>query len=97
MRLPRVVASAALIVALALVVVPGSVGSRTPSGIPDIDLTRLQPLQARSASDGTMAATTQDPAYRSDGAVDTGDLILDPADAPEPPVRPAIDGLPAPV
>ncbi len=91
MRLPRVVASAALIVALALVVVPGSVGSRTPSAATAIDPALLQPVGAQSAV-RTTTATTLDPAYRSDGALDTGEPMLDPAAAPELPSRAPVAG-----
>lgn len=78
-RLPRVVASATLIVALALVVVPGSAGSRTPSADQLLDPALLTPVGARQALRGTATATsTFDPAYRSDGALDTGETLLDP-------------------
>jgi hypothetical protein len=76
-RLPRVVASATLIVALALVVLPSSVGSRTPSPALALDPSLLQPIEARAVSART-TATTLDAAWRSDAALDTGDPLLDP-------------------
>lgn len=91
MRLRRVVASASLIVALALVAVPGSVGSRTPSADLAFDSGLLQPVEAAHALRGTLTTTpTMDPAYRSDGALDTGDRLLEPAAALERPSRGAV-------
>ena len=92
MRLPRVAASATLIVALALVVVPGSAGSRTPSEPQRLDPALLQPVLARLAPLGTTTATPElDAAYRSDGALDTGETIREPFVRFEAPVRAAVD------
>jgi len=97
-RLPRVVASVALIVALALIVVPGSVGSRTPSPDPPLDARLLQPVELARPLDGTpVTAPTLDPAYRSNGALDTGDTLVEPAPAPEAQVRIDADSPAAPV
>lgn len=98
MRLPRVVASATLIVALALVAVPGSVGSRTPDADQPFDPSLLEAVELRRVSGGTaMTTPTLDPAHRSDGALDTGDVMLEPADGPAVPPRAAVSppGTPA--
>ena len=94
MRLPRVVAGASLIVALALVAVPGPVGSRNPSADLPIDPALLRPVEARAAFSGTAVATpTLDPAYQAEAALDGGDTIVDPAAAP---AVPAHDRVPNP-
>jgi hypothetical protein len=90
-RLPRVVAGASLIVALAMVVVPGSAGSRTPSAPAQLDPARLQPVEARAAQGGATTATRLDPAHRSDGALDTSDPVLEPAQTFEAPTRAAVN------
>ncbi|MBA2314023.1 MAG: hypothetical protein H0V87_01440 [Chloroflexi bacterium] len=96
MRLPRVVASAALIVALALVAVPGPVGSRAPSADLPIDPALLQPVEARGEVLGVAVTTpTFDPAYRSAGVLRRTQRISDPAaPLPTPPERGAV-GNPA--
>jgi hypothetical protein len=96
-RLPRVVASAALIVALAMVVVPASVGSRTPSADRALDPDLLRAVAAPVASGTTTAAYTLDTAYLSDGALDTGDRMVEPAVTFDPPSRGAVGNPAAPV
>jgi hypothetical protein len=97
-RLPRVVAGASLIVALVLVAVPGTVGSRNPSADLPIDASLLQAVEAPRPSDGTAVPTpTLDPAYRSRGTLDTREPVLEPAVALEAPVRAAVDHPEAPV
>ncbi|HEY7590422.1 MAG TPA: septal ring lytic transglycosylase RlpA family protein [Candidatus Limnocylindrales bacterium] len=77
MRLPRVVAGLALIVGLALVVLPGPVGSRTPTLIPPLDPARFEVLALQSRP-RTTATATLDPAHRSDGALDPAAVLLEP-------------------
>ena len=91
-RLPRVAASVALTVALALIVLPGTVGSRSPRPTQPIDASRLQPVEfALPVEGGTVAAPTLDPAPRSRGALDTGDRLVEPAAPPRAPERIAVD------
>jgi rare lipoprotein A (peptidoglycan hydrolase) len=76
-RLPRVVARAALIAALASVVVPGLVGSRSPSTPQAID-----PSTFRKVDTGFPATSTTmlelDPATSSAGRLEAGSVIRDP-------------------
>jgi rare lipoprotein A (peptidoglycan hydrolase) len=88
-RLPRAVAGLALIVGLALVVAPGPVGSRSPLLASPLDPASFELLEARSIPRATAAATL-DPAYRSDGALESTATLLEPANAPEPVRRAAI-------
>jgi rare lipoprotein A (peptidoglycan hydrolase) len=88
-RLPRVVAGLALIVGLALVVVPGRVGSRSPELASPLDPASFEALAARSFP-RTAAAATLDPAHRSEGALEPAAPLLEPANAPEPVRRGAI-------
>lgn len=83
MRLPRVVAGLALIVGLALVVVPGPVGSRSPLLASPLDPASFELLEANPIPRATVAATL-DPAYRSEGALEPSATLLEPANAPEP-------------
>ena len=69
MRLPRVVARAALIAALALIVVPGPAGSRVPTVPGTIDSSRFEPIDLGYRM-ATMATTTMDPSHASAGRLD---------------------------
>ena len=89
MRLRRVVAGLALIVGLALVVVPGPVGSRSPQLASPLDPASFQLLEANPIPRTTVAATL-DPAYRSEGALEPTATLLEPANAPEPVRRAAV-------
>jgi len=82
-RLPRVVAGLALIVGLALVVVPGPVGSRSPLLASPLDPASFEALEAPSIPRAATAATL-DPAHRSEGALEPTATVLEPANAPEP-------------
>ena len=83
MRLPRVVAGASLIVALALVAVPGPVGSRAPAADLQIDPAILQRVEARADVVGMAVTTpTLDPAYRSSGTLGRTQPIVDPVAPP---------------
>ncbi len=92
MRPPRVVARAAVIVALVLVAVPGSAGSRTPSAARPIDENVFVALDVSALSVGSaVTAPTLDPAYRSDGTVDPAQRLIEPDAAPEAAARAAVD------
>ena len=78
----------ALIVAFAAVGVPGSVGSQGRSPVTPIDPTTYHPVGV-SWIDGTTTATpTLDPAYRSEGTLTNGSILLEPDRAPLPATRP---------
>lgn len=78
MRLPRVVARAALIATLALIVVPGSAGSRVPSGPGAIDSTRFESIDLGYEMT-TMTTTTLDPSLASAGRLDFDAVLREPA------------------
>jgi hypothetical protein len=79
-RLPGVVARAALISALASVVIPGLVGSRAPSAPSSID-----PAAFRQVDLGPISTTTTtlalDPANLSDGSLDGETVLREPQTA----------------
>jgi Lytic transglycolase len=83
----RVVASTVLIAALASVAVPGSVGSQGPSPLTVIDENLFHGVEV-STRGTEMTTPALDPAYRSDGALDTDSVLLDPARQPTPVGRP---------
>ena len=90
LRLPRVVACVVLIAALALVVVPGSAGSRIPSKDLPIDSARFQPLDlSRYTSGSTSTTPTLDPAYQSAHSLRGDTPLLEP-DGRAAPAKPAI-------
>ena len=78
----------ALIAVLAAVAVPGSVGSRVPSPEAEIDPNLFRPVEVASVRGTTMTIPVPDPAYRSDGALDSGSVLLDPDQRPDPAGRP---------
>ena len=78
MRLPRVVARAALIAALAMIVVPGSAGSRVPSAPGAIDSSRFETIDLGYET-ATMATTTLDPSHASDGRLEFDAVLREPA------------------
>lgn len=78
MRLPRVVARAALIASLALIVVPGSAGSRVPSAPGAIDSSRFETIDL-GYDTATMATSTLDPSHASDGRLDFDAVLREPA------------------
>jgi rare lipoprotein A len=82
-RLPRVVAGLALIVGLALVVVPGQVDSRSPILALPLDPASFEVLEANAIPAAATTATL-DPAHRSEGALEPTATMLEPANAPEP-------------
>ena len=84
----RVVAGMVLIVVLAAVAVPGSVGSRGPSPEHAIDQTLFRGVEVSSTRGTEMTTPALDPAYRSDGALDETSILLDPDQQPAPAGRP---------
>ncbi|HKG56648.1 MAG TPA: septal ring lytic transglycosylase RlpA family protein [Candidatus Limnocylindrales bacterium] len=97
MRLPRVVASVTLIVALVLVAVPQPVGSQTPTRDSPIDPALFQTLELSRSSVGTTTATpTLDPANRADGTIGAGSTMLEPAAVPPPTGRAVVPAATAP-
>lgn len=94
MRPPRVVARAALIAALALIVAPGSAGSRVPSGPGAIDSSRFETIDLGYQM-ATMTTTTLDPSSASAGRLEF-DAVLREAAPVAGPAAPRPDGsLPA--
>ncbi len=91
MRPRNVVARVALTVTLALVAVPGMVGSRAPSLESPIDPASFREAVVVPFTDGTVAAPTLDESFRSDGALDPTMILREPAEAISPPPRPAVD------
>jgi hypothetical protein len=79
-RLPRVVARAALIATLALIVVPGAAGSRVPSAPRAIDSSRFETVDLGSEST-TMATNSLDPSHASAGRLDFDAVLREPAPA----------------
>jgi hypothetical protein len=91
-RPDRVFAGTALLLLLALVAVPGSVGSRAPSLFPIVS---TQDLRAVVVDDGLAGSATldPDPALRSAQTVTPGDILTEPAPAAAAPIRSG-DGQP---
>ena len=77
MRLPRVVARAALIAALASVVVPGLVGSRNPSAPTAIDPATFQEV-ALARSETSMTTPLLDLDLASEGRLDAASVLSEP-------------------
>ena len=77
MRLPRVVARAALIAALALIVVPGPAGSRMPSAPGAIDQSRFATVDLGYETT-TMTTTTPDPVTASAGRLEVDAVLREP-------------------
>ena len=90
-RLPRVVASTALIAVLALVAVPGPARSWVPNPASQVDPSLFEPLEVAASGRGTvMTIQPPDPGARSSGSLDQGSTLLEPALRIEPfqaPVR----------
>jgi rare lipoprotein A (peptidoglycan hydrolase) len=88
-RLPRVVAGVALIAVLALAVLPGAVGSRTPSGDSAIDSRLFQRVDRASASRGTATTFSLDPGLTAAATLEPNSRLVEPAGAR--PERPKTD------
>ncbi len=91
-RRPKVVASMALIAILAMVAVPGPVGSRVPSPASTVDPGLFHRVEVAALARGTaMTIQPQDPGARSAGNLDHGSSLIEPGLRYEPslaPVRP---------
>ena len=77
MRLPRVVARAALITVLASIVFPGFAGSRTPSAPETIDPSAFTAVGIDPSAEA-MTTLTLDPSYASDGSLAADTLLREP-------------------
>jgi hypothetical protein len=88
-RRPRVVARLVLIAFLAAVAVPGSAGSRGPSPDSLIDPNLFHGVEVASIRGTEMTIPAPDPAYRSDGALESSTILLDPDSLPASAGRPA--------
>ena len=92
-RLPRVVARAALIAALASIVVPAVAGSRIPSAPQALDPTAFNEVDlARTQT--SMTTLALDPAFRSAGTLASNEVLREPQSnapsfAPRPDVKTA--------
>ena len=93
LRLPRVVARAALIAALASVLAPGLVGSRIPSAPAAIDPGTYQEV-GLGWSETAMTTPKLDPDLASDGRLDAASLLSEPRLDVAAPTRPLVE-LPA--
>jgi rare lipoprotein A (peptidoglycan hydrolase) len=81
-RLPRVVAGVTLIAVLALAVLPGAVGSRTPSADSAIDPTLFQRVDRASASRDTATTTfSLDPTLAAAATLAPNAPVVEPAAA----------------
>ncbi|MGZ8515306.1 MAG: septal ring lytic transglycosylase RlpA family protein, partial [Candidatus Limnocylindrales bacterium] len=85
MRRPRVVASTALIAVLALVAVPGPVGSWVPNPSSQVDPNLFKKVEVAALVRGTlMTIQSPDPEARSNGNLDQGSTLFEPALRTEP-------------
>jgi hypothetical protein len=89
-RRDRWVAGLVLTTALALVAVPGSVGSLTPSGTQTIEGAQLRPVTLDATAAGAVSYE-DDLALRSSSAMEADDVLPEPATPSAVPSRPAID------
>jgi rare lipoprotein A (RlpA)-like double-psi beta-barrel protein len=78
-----------LISMLAAVAVPGSAGSQGPSPDSVIDPNLFRGVEVASVRGTVTTIPAPDPAYRSDGALDSSTVLLDPDSLPTPSGRPA--------
>jgi hypothetical protein len=77
-----------LIAILAAVAVPGSAGSQGPNPDTVIDPNLFRGVEVASIRGTEMTIPAPDPAYRSDGALDSSTVLLDPDSLPAPIGRP---------
>jgi rare lipoprotein A (peptidoglycan hydrolase) len=96
-RRPRVVASQALIVLLALVAVPGSAGSRVPNPETQVDPDLFKRVEVAALVRGTVMTTPPlDPGARSAGNLDQDSTLFEPTQRTEPPQALSRDAQPQP-
>jgi hypothetical protein len=81
MRPRPVVATAALTAAIALVALPGLVGSRTPSPWPSPEAAAFQAVLVRASDRTALSIGPLDAARRGGGAVDPDTVLIEPAQA----------------
>lgn len=92
------VAIAALIAAVALVAVPGSVGSRAPSEEPPVNLALFQAIEIAPSGAGPVTMTPiLDAIHGSDGRLVDSSVLLEPPVAPPTQGRPVLDQPAAPL
>ncbi len=92
----RVVAGTALMVLLALVAVPASVGSRTPSPIPRLDPAAFRSVSVHGRPIG-MVSLSPDPRWQSAARVGETSPLVEPVRVDAPGSRPARSQPAAPV
>jgi hypothetical protein len=97
-RLPRVVASTALIAVIALVAVPGSAGSWATNPAMQVDPSLFKPVEDTAFARGAvMTIGSPDPGARSSGNLDQGSTLFEPALRIEPLQAPVRRVQPAPM
>ena len=82
MRPRRLVAGAALTAALALVALPGIVGSAGPSPATVVDQAAFQSVQVPAFATAVLAAEPLDDAYHAAGRLDGGSILTEPGNEP---------------
>jgi hypothetical protein len=87
-RRPRVVASTALIALLAMVAVPGPIGSRAPNPDAQIGPDLLTAAEVALVRGTVMTIPPPDPGARSAGNLDQSSTLFEPAQQTEPPEAP---------
>lgn len=97
MRTRPIVATSALIAAVALVASAGPAATLAPGPLRTIDPGALQPLVIDSPIGTVTTISTPDPGSASAGRFDPTSIILEPVPAPAATSRPALDQPPAPV
>jgi hypothetical protein len=96
-RRPRVVASTALIVLLALVAVPGQAGSRVPNPEAQVNPDLFKRVEVAALVRGTAVMIPPlDPGARSAGNLDQGSTLYEPTQQTEPTPAPLRDAQPEP-
>lgn len=97
MRRRLVVATAALIAALAMIGLPVPVGARTPSLARDLQAATFTSVTIPADAPATSAMGVLDPARRSSGYLTDSTQLVEPGTAPRAPsVRPTVDQPAAP-
>lgn len=79
---PPTVAGAALTAALALVALPGIVGSAGPSPASVVDLSAFQSIQVPASATTALVVGPLDDTHRSAGRIDAGTIFIEPGTKP---------------